>query len=175
MKKFFTSVSILLSTLLIFISIAAAQDSVKIGYVDMQKAMENSAAGQEATKKLNDTLDGYKSEIQTDKEKIEALKAEIDKQSLLWNEKTRRDKEDELRLMERDYNRMLKDVQDEMKRQESGLSEIILKEILQVIEEIGESEGYTVILEKKSSAILYAPSTINITDQVIKAYDAKKQ
>jgi outer membrane protein len=148
---------------------------IKLGYVNMQRALENSAAGQEATRKLNEIWDEYKVRIKSEKDRLEAMKEEIDKQSLLWNEETRREKENQLRQLEKDYSRLLNDTQDEIKRKEAELSESIGKDILKIIEEIGRSEGYTIILEKKSSAILYAPSSIDLTDQVIKAYDAQIQ
>ncbi len=154
---------------------AAAAETVKIGYVSMQRALENSAAGQQATKKLSDLWDKSKGELQRNKDKIEAFRAEIDKQSLLWNEKTKREKDDELRRMERDYNRLLKDVQDEIKAKETEFSEGIGKDLLRIVEDIGKAEGFTIILEKKSSAILYAPASIDLTDRVIKQYDSLKQ
>ena len=154
---------------------AWSADVVKIGYVNMQKALENSAAGREATKKLNDVWEGYKDQLETEKKALETLKEEIDKQAMLWNEKTRREKETEMRRLERDYARLLKDTKDEITGREAELSATIGKEILRLIEEIGREGGYTIVLEKTSSAILYAPNSIDITDQVIKAYDAQKQ
>jgi len=42
---------------------------------------------------------------------------------------------------------------------------------LEIIEEIGKSEGYLLIMDKRG--VLYSPSTIDITDQVVKKYNAK--
>jgi outer membrane protein len=174
MKKTFLAAAVL--TLLMAPAFpSTAAEAVKIGYVNMQRALENSAAGQQATKKLSDIWDKSKSELQKNKDRIEAFRAEIDKQSLLWNEKTKREKDDELRRMERDYNRLLKDVQDELKAKETEFSEGIGKDLLRIIEDIGKAEGYTIILEKKSSAVLYAPASIDLTDRVIKQYDSLKQ
>ena len=50
----------------------------------------------------------------------------------------------------------------------------ILKEVEKVIEELGKKEGYTLILEKQRSFILYAPEEIDLTEKVIKALDAEK-
>jgi Skp family chaperone for outer membrane proteins len=44
-----------------------------------------------------------------------------------------------------------------------------------VIQKIGADEGYTVILEKNESIVLYVAKSIDITDRVIKAYDAQKK
>jgi outer membrane protein len=174
MKRWLMGSAVAAFILLLSLNVGAT-DVIKLGYVNMQRALENSAAGQEATRKLNEIWDEYKVRIKSEKDRLEAMKEEIDKQSLLWNEETRREKENQLRQLEKDYSRLLNDTQDEIKRKEAELSESIGKDILKIIEEIGRSEGYTIILEKKSSAILYAPSSIDLTDQVIKAYDAQIQ
>lgn len=163
------------AALLLAAAAAHASEPVKVGYINMQRALENSLAGQEATRKLNEIWDKAKKEIEGAKGKMDALKAEIDKSGLLWNEKTRRDKDDELRRLERDYNRLLKDTQEEIKTKESEFSEGISKDLLRITEEIGKKEGFTLILEKKGSAVLYAPASIDLTDRLIKEYDGQKR
>jgi outer membrane protein len=44
-----------------------------------------------------------------------------------------------------------------------------------VIQKLGAEEGYTVILEKNESIVLFASKSTDITDQVIKVYDAQKK
>jgi len=44
-----------------------------------------------------------------------------------------------------------------------------------VIQKVGADEGYTFILEKNENIVLYISKTIDITDRVIKAYDAQKK
>jgi outer membrane protein len=154
---------------------APAAETVKIGYVNMQKALENSSAGQAATKKLNELAEKYKVDLQTARDKAQALKNEIDKQAMLLNDKVRREKEDEIRRMERDLSHQVENVQAELKAKESEFSEAIARELMKIVDEIGKAEAYTVILEKRASGVLYAPVSIDLTDRVIKAYDTLKQ
>jgi Skp family chaperone for outer membrane proteins len=44
-----------------------------------------------------------------------------------------------------------------------------------VIQKVGADEGYTLILEKNENIVLFVSKTIDITDRVIKAYDAQKK
>jgi Skp family chaperone for outer membrane proteins len=44
-----------------------------------------------------------------------------------------------------------------------------------VIQKLGADEGYTLILEKNESIVLFASKTIDITDRAIKAFDAPKK
>jgi Skp family chaperone for outer membrane proteins len=47
--------------------------------------------------------------------------------------------------------------------------------LIKVIQKVGADEGYTLILEKNENIVLYASKALEITDRVIKAYDAPKK
>ena len=44
-----------------------------------------------------------------------------------------------------------------------------------VIQKVGVDEGFTLILESNEQIVPYTSKAIDITDQVIKAYDAQKK
>ncbi len=54
--------------------------------------------------------------------------------------------------------------------QESRLLNRIQKEVVQIVEKIGKQEGYLLIVDKRT--VVYSPGTINISDKVIKKYNA---
>jgi len=153
---------------------AAAQDAVKIGYVDMQRALNESDQGTKALESLKVLMDNKKNELQAEKELIDKKKDELDKQGLLLNETTRREREDEIRRLERDHSRKFSDTKEELSRQEAKLTATIRTDLMKVVSEVGKDEGYTLVLEKQFSAILFAPDTIDLTDEVIKRYNLWK-
>jgi len=151
----------------------SAQEPIKLGYVDMQKALNESKAGKKALGELQKLMEERKSGLQKQKEALEKRKDELDKQGLLLNEETRKTRENEIRTLERDYSRTLSDLKEEFGRRESEFTDGIRKDLLKVIENIGKEGGYTLLLEKQYSAILYAPTTIDLTETLIKRYDAE--
>jgi Skp family chaperone for outer membrane proteins len=44
-----------------------------------------------------------------------------------------------------------------------------------VIKKVGEEEGYTLIFQKNENLVLFASKVIDITDRVIKLFDAQKK
>ncbi|MBW2259706.1 MAG: OmpH family outer membrane protein, partial [Deltaproteobacteria bacterium] len=48
----------------------------------------------------------------------------------------------------------------------------ITKDVFEIVEKIGKREGYTLILDRRVGGIVYAPTAIDITDKVIKEYNA---
>ena len=47
--------------------------------------------------------------------------------------------------------------------------------LLKVIQKLGADEGYTFIVETNENIVFFASKSIDITDRVIKAYDAQKK
>jgi outer membrane protein len=151
---------------------APAEEPVKIAYVDMQRALNESKAGKKALGELQRLMEERKSGLQKQKEALEKKKDELDKQGLLLNEETRKGRENEIRTLERDYSRSLSDLKEEFGRRENEFTDGIRKDLLKVIEKIGKEGGYTLVLEKQYSAVLYAPANIDLTETLIKRYDA---
>jgi len=166
--------AILFIGVLAIASVAAAAE-VKIGYVDLQKALNVSDAGKAAKEKIGQKVKEYESVISSKQEELKALKEEMDKQALLLSEDARAAKDRDFQQKGKEFQRFTKDVQEELQQKDADFTRKILEELLAVIRDLGEKEGYTVLLEKNESSILYADSAINITDQVVKAYNLKYQ
>jgi len=152
---------------------ATAQEPVKLAFVDMQKALNESKSGKKALGELQKLMEERKNGLQKQKEALERKKDELDKQGLLLNEDTRKSRESEIRTLERDYTRTLSDLKEEFGRRESEFTDGIRKDLLKVIEKVGKEGGYTLVLERQYSAVLYFPAALDLTETLIKRYDAE--
>jgi len=72
----------------------------------------------------------------------------------------------------RDFERAYKDSQAELQAKDNELTAGILKELQLVIKDYGDKEGYTLILENSSNAVLYGAKDADLTEQIIKIYNA---
>ena len=50
---------------------------------------------------------------------------------------------------------------------------MLQKEVVELVQEIGKKEGYTLIVEKRTGGVVYAQPSTDITDSVIEAYNAQ--
>lgn len=144
----------------------------KIGYVDLQKALNNSAAGKAAKEKIAAKVKGYEGQIDQKQKELKKLKDDLDKQGLLLSDETRGGKERDYQQKLKDLQRFTKDIQDELQQKDNEFTKQILTDLSKIISELGAKEGYTVILEKTESAVLFAEPSADLTDKVIKVYDA---
>ena len=117
----------------------------------------------------------YEGTIDTRQKEIKKLKEELEKQAMLLSEDARGAKERDYQQKVKEFQRFTKDIQEELQQKDNDFTKQILEELFKVIKEVGEKEGYTLILEQSESSILYADEKVNLTDKVIKAFDAKKK
>ena len=75
--------------------------------------------------------------------------------------------------MEREYIRVAQDSDTEVRKKDTELRDMILKEIIELVDNVGKEEGYTLIIER--GPVLYLDSVIDITDEIIRRYNESKK
>lgn len=170
MKK----LSLLLVVLILFVGRHAHAENIKIGSVDLVKALNESDAGKKAKADLEFLIKTKQSSLDEKGKTIEKLKGEIDKQASVLSADARKTKEEELERLIREYQRLVTDSQNEVKKKEGEITGDILKELREIIGKMGSDEGYTIVLESGEGMILYAKKDIDMTDSVIKKHNEMK-
>ena len=79
----------LLLCLLCVPAVARAQDSLKLGYVDLQRALNESEAGKKAKDSFKSEVDRMEQSLERRKSEVEKLKDELEKKGLLLREEER--------------------------------------------------------------------------------------
>jgi outer membrane protein len=146
---------------------------VKFGFVDLQKALNLSVSGKAAKEKIKAKVQSYDAEVKARQDELKKLKEDLEKQAMLLSEDARNAKERDYQQKVKDYQRFTKDIQEELQQADADYTRKILEDLFTVVQEIGKKEGYTVILEKTESAMLYGDDAVDMTDQLIKAFDKK--
>ena len=148
---------------------AAAQS--KVAVIDVQRVVAESDPGKEAIQKLKAVSDAKIQEGQTMQQELATLRDQINKQRFTVSEerlaemtKELEDKNIEIRRFEDDAKREL----DEARRRELGGLE---EQILPIINQIGQDQGFTLIFNKFQSGLVYADEAVDITDEVIRQFN----
>jgi len=163
------------STVLFFltITICHAADVAKIGVVDFQKVLTTSSAGKKAQVKKKKKGKKMEAELKEKGAVIEKQRESFERESLVMSKEMRDQKVRELRIMVNDFKTLQKRYSQEFKRYESGNVKSIYQEIRLIVEELAKKEGYLLVIERRDGGLLYFPKSIDLTDKVIQAYNAK--
>ena len=169
MKKVFLAI---LLVIIPVVTTAFASETLKVGYIDLQRVLLESEAGKRARADL-ESLERSKKTIMDEKVKAaNKIEEELTKQSSVLSDEARKVKEDELERLQRDLQRLVSDARTELQKKENELTEAILKDIIDVVEMFGESEGYTIIF--RSEVVLYTKKDLELTDLLIKRFNESK-
>ncbi len=161
-------------TMVFLAAVSAYSAEVKIGFVDLQRVLSESKRGQEAKAKIEARGNELDKQFQQMQKEVQALKEEIDKKGKLLSANALKEKQREYEQKLKQLETFVQNSRQELQEMEREAVAQILKDAEKVISDIGKREGYTVILEKQRSFILFAPDEIDLTDRVIKALDAQR-
>jgi len=143
----------------------------KIAVINMQKVVKQSVKGRSATAELEKKFESLKKDLQTEQDRIKAYKDDIEKKASLLSDEAKAQKEIEYRKMLRDFKDSSENAQFQMKQAEARVMEPLLKSLETIVNRVAESGGYTMILESNMPGIYYFSPSMDITSEVIKAYD----
>jgi outer membrane protein len=144
----------------------------RIGYVDLQRTLNETRAGKAARERLESEKKRKQTEI--DKQQT-ALKKEFDdfeKQKLVLKDDARAKKERELQEKYVGLQNKFMELQQELSKSEAKLTREILEKAGKIIEDIAKSQGYSMIVEKNEGAVLWADPTNDITSELNKRLDS---
>ena len=172
---------------LVGLSMARPAQAQKIGVVDLQAVLDQSVRGRGAKDRLRDLGDKLQQEIKTKldlkrqkEEELQKLQTEFRSQKDLLTEQARAAKDEEYRRRARelkrfidDTNRFTEDATQEFREREVRETQLLLLSVRKVVQEIGEREGYNLVLEgnENTAVVLYFTKAIDITPRIVQRFD----
>lgn len=171
MKRFLIT-AILAITLVSGMTLTAHAAEAKLGFVDIDKAANESEEGKKAISGLKDYMASKQAAVNDKGKSIEKMKADLEKQAAIISPDAKRSKLEEIERAERDFQRMLSDVNMELEKKRRELTEAVYKEVIEVIEKMGQDGKYDAILPVQS--LLYGNKSLDLTDAVIKKFNESK-
>ena len=163
----------LLPWVLVLLLPAVASAQVKIGFIYIQRAISESAAGKRAKDKFQAQVKKAEADLLKEKNDLERLKAELDKKGPLLKEDERRNLEGDLQKRYVNYQRSMSDQQQDLRQKEGEMTADILKELEKIVNEVGKAEKFTLILER--SQILYSDQGVDITNKVVETFNSRSK
>jgi outer membrane protein len=168
MKRALTVGVVLVVSLLLALPALAARE-LKVGIIDTQKVLREAKAAKSANEVLQKDLDAKRATLAAKGKEVQRLQDEANKATGA----DKKDKMDKLQDVAKEYKRLDTDLGEDLKKKQVELSQKLITEIRQVVKTVADRESYTLVLEK--GAVVLSDDSFDITDKVIKQYDAQKK
>jgi len=164
--------ALLLGTACFFAMGSAVASEMKIGYVDMKSAVENTADYQQGMKRLQALQDTKVKELQTLKDRIDKGEKDLLGQSMAMSPDRLAQKQQQLNEMRKEFQRTQQDAQEELGAEKNRLDVGIGAKFQKVITDYGKKGHYDMILPRP--VFLYVDPKLDVTGDVTKLLDGKK-
>lgn len=150
-----------------------AAQAQRIGIVDMQQVLNQSARGKAVKQKLDQERLARQQEVEARQLDLQKMRADLEKQASVLSEQARRERTEVLQRKVRDIQRLVEDANRDFEKRVQDAEMEVTREILSVVQEFGKDQGFTAILER--SVLLHFSPAADVTLEIIKRYDARQK
>jgi outer membrane protein len=156
--------------LLAIVAASTARAEVKLAYVDIQRALNDCRNGKAAKSEFRGRLERVQSQLEGEQSEVQRLKDELEKKGPLMQPDQRQNLEQQYTRKLRDFQDDYKNTRDTLQEKDNEITGAIVRDLATIVRQIGERSGYTMVMEKGN--LLWATPATDITDEVIRGYDA---
>ncbi len=149
---------------------AASVTTGKIAFVDVMKFQQNSKKVKALADKLRQLQEGKREALEQKGKEIQEMEEKLRKQGPMLKEETRKDLEKTLQIRMIEIREAEKSAKGELEREGRETERIVMEDLKKVVSGLRNEKQYMFIVN--SFALLSADDALDITDEVVKRYDA---
>lgn len=145
---------------------------VKIGFVDMQRAIQSVSEGKKAKDALEKEVKDKQKELKAKEDDLKKMNEDLEKKSALLSDEVKAKKQQTLQEEMMKYREMVGKSQFDLQKRERDLTMPIVKKLQEVVDGIAAKEDFTMILGAEQG-VLWAKKEIDLTDRVVEEFEKK--
>ncbi len=150
---------------------ASAQSAQKVGVIEVQRIVQDSAVGKESLARIQKVSAAKQEDLTKRQTELRDLEKRIQEQGKSLSEEAMEKLQKDYQQKALDLKRFQDDAQRELEElQRRELTELE-KKVLPVIEAVSKELGYTLVFNKFQSGLLYADDAVDITAAVIQKFN----
>ncbi|MNK91756.1 periplasmic chaperone [compost metagenome] len=157
----------------LILAAAIANADTKIGFVDMQKAIQATAAGKKAKTELEGDFNKKKKDLEKKEADLKKMGEDLEKKKSVLSEEALGKKQAEFQEEMMKYRDVVGKSQVEMQKKQRELTTPILEKMKKTIAKLAKDKGYSLILEN-SQMVLFATAESDLTDEAVKSFEKEK-
>ena len=153
-------------------ALPASAQELKIGVVDFPSLLERAPQSQAVLNVLETEFAPRQREFAAKANELKDLEAKIQKDAAVMGETERRNAEREHRELQREVVRLQNELQEDFNLRRNEEFGKLQRNLLKQVRDYAEQQGFDLVV---GEGILFASSTVNITDDVLGAISADFQ
>ena len=153
-----------------FATAAGAQAEGRVGYVNLDRILRDSAPAVRAQKKLEQEFAKRDQELGKMAEQLKRMQDGLEKNAVTISESDRAKREREFADLNREFQRRQREAREDFNQRRNEELSGVIERANRAVRQIAETEKFDIIFQEA----VWASPRIDITDKVIKALDDSK-
>ncbi|MES2855064.1 MAG: OmpH family outer membrane protein [Bdellovibrionota bacterium] len=154
---------------------AANAAELKIGYVDLQRAIQATTDGKKAKSDLEKEFNAKKTEFQKKEGDLKKMGEDLEKKKAAWSDDMRNRKGQEFQQEMMKFQKEVGESQLAISKKERELTAPILEKLSKAMEKVALDGGYDMVLERSEQSVLWAKKDLDLTDTIVKEFEKTKK
>lgn len=144
---------------------AAAQDALKIGFVNTERILRDAAPAKSAQQKLEQEFSRREKELQDMAGRMKSLGERIERDATVMSDADRLKRQREFSDLEKEFQRKQREFREDLNQRRNEELAQVIDRANRVIKQIAEQEKYDMILQEA----VFASPRVDITEKVLRA------
>ena len=144
---------------------------VRIAVVDLQRALNETEDGRRAKAQLKRLFKRRQQSLDSKQNELKKMKEDIEKQRDVLSRNALEKRLEEYQKAFVELQTTYVEYQRELAQKEAQLTKGILERMQEILRRMGQSGSYTLIVERNEGGVVWTPSNLDVTDELIQRYN----
>jgi outer membrane protein len=145
----------------------SAQVAAKIGYIDTQRVIQEAPGAADARTTLEREMQALQTQLNAMEDSLKTMYAEYQQRQQMMSAEAKRTREQEITTKNQAFQQRAEELQERAQRRQQEVMQPIMANVEKVIDDVRKAEGYAILFDRRSQAIVSADPALDLTQKVI--------
>jgi len=152
---------------------AASDEAVKIGVVDLDQAVSQTADGKRAMEEIQQKQKSAEGQVQPLVDSLKGMEDELKSKKFVLSDDALREKQLAYASKRNEIETKLRELKGEIEIDRERILGPLFSKLNDVVKEVGQEQGYTVIFARGAAGLMYTREAADITDLVVQKFNSR--
>ena len=152
---------------------AASDEPMKIGVVDLEQAINATSEGKAAREELERKKKDAEGQLQPLIDSLKSMQQELESKKFVLSDEALQQKRLDYAAKANELDSRGRELEGRLKVDTERIVGPLQKKLIGVVQQVGKEQGFTLILSRNASGLIYNREALDITDLVVQKFNKK--
>jgi outer membrane protein len=169
------SVASVIAFMFVVSGVARAAEDIKLGYVDLQRAVAETEEGKRARATLKKDFELKQKELDERQSELKKSIEDLEKKRTLLGADLVRQKEGEIQKKMQEAQQILLRHQQGLAQRENDTMQPIIERMQRIIFKMAQTEGLTMVFDKNQAGVIFAKPHLDLSNELIRRFNSGEE